>query len=73
MNLNIRLARPADMEQVLDLQQQAIQMLCSRDYSPAQVDAIVQSQHEWRGQQELIYMAQKDHHLVGFIAFSLCS
>ncbi|QUY43576.1 GNAT family N-acetyltransferase [Acaryochloris marina] len=73
MNLNIRLARPADMEQVLDIQQQAIQRLCSRDYSPAQVDAIVQSQHEWRGQQELIYMAQKDHYLVGFIAFSLCS
>lgn len=73
MNLNIRLARPGDMEQVLYLQTQAIQMLCSKDYTPVQVDAIVQSQHEWRGQQEVIYMAEKDHRLVGFIAFSLCS
>jgi len=73
MNLNIRLACPEEMEQVLDIQQQAIQMLCSQDYSPEQVDAIVQSQQAWRGQQERIYVAEKGNHLVGFIAFSPCN
>lgn len=73
MNLNIRLVCPEEMVQVLHLQRQAIQMLCRKDYSPHQVDAIVQSQHQWRGQQERIYVAQKGEHLVGFIAFSPCT
>lgn len=72
MNLNIRLACTEEMEQVLDIQQQAIRMLCSQDYSPHQVDAIVRSQHKWRGGYERIYVAEQDQTLVGFIAISLC-
>lgn len=72
MNLNIRLACTEEMEQVLDLQRQAIQALCSQDYSPHQVDAIVRSQHKWRGLYERIYVAEKGQALVGFIAVSPC-
>lgn len=72
MNLNIRLACSQEMKQVLDIQRQAIQILCSKDYNPCQVDAIVRSQHQWRGSYEHIYVAEKDHDLVGFIAVSPC-
>ncbi|WP_299484515.1 GNAT family N-acetyltransferase [Acaryochloris sp. IP29b_bin.137] len=72
MNLNIRLVGSEEMEQVLDIQRQAIQNLCSKDYNPHQVDAIVRSQHKWRGTYERIYVAEKDQALVGFIAVSPC-
>lgn len=68
MNLNIRLACSQEMKQVLDIQRQAIQMLCSKDYNPRQVDAIVRSQHRGRGRSERIYVAENNHGIVGFIA-----
>lgn len=73
MNLNIRLACSEDMEQILEVQRQAIQMLCSKDYNPIQVNAIIKSQHQWRGPYECIYVAEQGDVLIGFIAFSACT
>jgi putative acetyltransferase len=66
MALTIRPACSQDLEQILELQQQAIQVLCSRDYGPHQLDAIILSQQQVRGLSELILLAENEQDLVGF-------
>ncbi len=66
MVLTIRPAGPQDLEQILALQQQAIQELCNQDYGPRQLDAIILTQQQVRGSSELILLAESDYDLVGF-------
>lgn len=66
MALTIRPAGPQDLNSILELQRQAIQTLCSQDYGPRQLDAIILSQKQARGGSELILLAENEQNLVGF-------
>ena len=40
-HIKIRLAQPQDRNQLFDIQRDAIQTLCSTDYSPEQIQALL--------------------------------
>ncbi|MEH2387456.1 MAG: hypothetical protein V7K14_17100 [Nostoc sp.] len=40
-HIKIRLAQPQDRNQIFDIQRDAIQILCSRDYNPEQIQVLL--------------------------------
>ncbi|MCC5647068.1 hypothetical protein LC607_29970 [Nostoc sp. CHAB 5824] len=39
--IKIRLAQPQDRNQLFDIRRDAIQIVCSKDYSPEQIQALL--------------------------------
>ncbi|MEH1934930.1 MAG: GNAT family N-acetyltransferase [Nostoc sp.] len=73
-HIKIRLAQPQDRNQIFDIQRDAIQILCSRDYNPEQIQALLnyaeldQSQRE--GRKDIVFVAEIGEKIVGFSAYS---
>jgi putative acetyltransferase len=70
MDVSIRLARPEDLDRVIELQTQSLKLLGSANYSPQQIQALVTGQAAWRGRDEVIFLAESAGELVGFSGLS---
>lgn len=70
MNIQIRLARPEDLDRVIELQTQALEILSSTHYDAQQIQALVTGQAAWRGRDEVIFLAESAGELVGFSGLS---
>ncbi|MEH1924171.1 GNAT family N-acetyltransferase [Nostoc sp.] len=73
-HIKIRLAQPQDRNQIFDIQRDATQTLCSTDYSPEQIQALLndiqvdKSQVEER--KDIVFVAEIGEKIVGFSAYS---
>nr|WP_290223557.1 GNAT family N-acetyltransferase [Trichocoleus desertorum] len=70
MDIQIRLARPEDLDRVIELQTQALEILSSTNYNAQQIQALVTGQAAWRGRDEVIFLAESAGELVGFSGLS---
>lgn len=70
MDIQIRLARPEDLDRVIELQTQALEILSSANYNAQQIQALVTGQAAWRGRDEVIFLAEFAGELVGFSGLS---
>ena len=70
MDVDIRLARPEDLDRVIELQTQSLKILGSANYSPQQIQALVTGQAAWRGRDEVLFLAESAGQLVGFSGLS---
>ncbi|MBL1175428.1 GNAT family N-acetyltransferase [Pantanalinema sp. GBBB05] len=68
----IRLARSDDMPHLVRLQLDSIQTLCAKDYTPEQLEALIDSKANIRVWQEQIFVAEIAGQIVGFGALALC-
>ncbi|RCJ40603.1 hypothetical protein A6770_37815 [Nostoc minutum NIES-26] len=72
--ITIRLAQPQDRNRIFDIQRDAIQRLCSRDYSPEQIQGLLNDKHldNWQGEdtKEIVLVAEIGETIVGFSAYS---
>ena len=73
MDIDIRLAHVEDLNRIIELQTEAIAILCPKDYQPEQVEALVTGQAQYRGAHETIFLAEHQGDLVGFSALSTFS
>ena len=69
MDIQIRLAKPEDTADILELQARSIRTL-SQDYNAKQIESLIRSQKSQRFINEIIFVAQRNNRLVGFA--SLC-
>lgn len=67
----IRLAQIDDMPRLVRLQVDSIQTLCAKDYTPQQLEALIDSKANIREWQEQIFVAEIAGQVVGFGALSL--
>jgi len=70
MDIQIRLARPEDLDRVIELQTQALEILSSAHYNAQQIQALVTGQAAWRGRDETLFLAESAGELVGFSGLS---
>jgi len=70
MDIQIRLAKPEDSEEILELQANSIRSLSSQDYNQRQIELLIRSQKSERFINEIIFVAEGNNRLVGFA--SLC-
>ncbi|MEH2132255.1 MAG: GNAT family N-acetyltransferase [Nostoc sp.] len=73
-HIKIRLAQPQDRNQIFDIRRDAIQILCSRDYSPEQIQALLNDaeleQSQRAGIKDIVFVAEIGEKIVGFSAYS---
>lgn len=68
MEIIIRSAHPRDLQQLIELQTLAIQVLCAEHYNPKQIDALVEDQRQARNSlQEIFWVAEYQQQIVGFV------
>lgn len=70
MEIDIRPARLEDLDRVIQLQGNSLRGLCTADYSPDQMTALVEGQARYRGAREFIWLAERAEVLVGFAGLS---
>ncbi len=66
MDIAIRQATSDDLNAIIQIQTEALQGLCSRDYTPPQMQALLTEQARWRQVQEVLFVAEHCGQLVGF-------
>ncbi|MGK7926368.1 MAG: N-acetyltransferase family protein [Spirulina sp.] len=80
MDMQIRLAKPEDMETIIELQSEAVNVLSANYYTTRGIEAIIQTQARARGHQEIILVAEvnpaqskNNTKIVGFACLSTAS
>ena len=66
MDIEIRLAKSEDSEDILELQANSLKILSSQDYNPRQIESLIRSQKSARFINEIIFVAEGNNRLVGF-------
>ena len=70
MDITIRPATPADHEPTIALQTNAFRILCAQDYTPKQIEALVEDEARSRHIDEVLFVAEMDGDMVGFTGLS---
>ena len=66
--IEIRLAVEQDQESIIRLQLKSLQVLSAKDYSPRELQALLASKKYPRNESELIYVAEINQQIIGFVA-----
>jgi len=66
MDIQIRLAKSEDSEEILELQANSLRILSSQDYNQRQIESLIRSQKSGRFINEIIFVAECSKRLVGF-------
>ncbi|MGD2182536.1 GNAT family N-acetyltransferase [Lusitaniella coriacea] len=64
----IRLAEVADAERIVQIQYQALQTQCAKDYTQQQLNALLEDKSRKRSWNETIFVAEINNEIVGFAA-----
>lgn len=70
-DFHIRRAIPAEHAELTDIFRQAVRVIASRDYSPAQVAAWTQGTPDWNSPESIVFVAEESNRPVGFAQYEL--
>jgi len=72
MNVQIYLAKPEDLEKILELQASSLKLLASKEYNARQIESLIRSQKSARSKyKEIVFVAYFHSKLVGFASLSV--